>query len=124
MSDRGKHHFRNENGGVVGERSEGDTPAQRRKYFDQDSVAGVVIDSEGMSVIDTAGHPVYEAEFPTEFIDATEEDRRQWELAKRASIECLDCGDQVPSGALYCQECAPYGFWHWLKHFSLIRWAK
>lgn len=85
--------------------------------------AAVVWDHKGLRITDTTGEVVYEMEMgPAD--QAGEGDRDRADRLYRERTQCVDCGTRVDYGAIYCRLDAPYGFWHWLKYFSAVRWHR
>jgi hypothetical protein len=100
--------------------------------------AGMLIDPQGVTVFDTQGIDTFRMEMPAcsscgtigrraadgngSCCAAAEQMRQavlRWER-----MHCTDCGIRVWEGAIYCRECRPYGFWHWLAYFSPVAWRR
>lgn len=82
----------------------------------QDGGPGVKIYGDGrMSLCDTQG--IEQVIVPGRTVEETRRERRQ--AYEREFLMCRDCGVSVRYGAGWCGECRPYGFWHWVKYFSV-----
>lgn len=93
--------------------------------------AGMLIDPEGVTVFDTQGIDRFSLRMPVcsacgvggncgcPVAEKMRQAMLRWER-----MHCSDCGIRVWEGAIYCRECRPYGFWHWLEYFSPIAWRR
>lgn len=95
--------------------------------------AGVLIDQGGVTVFDTQGIDRFNlrTEAPVcvacgkpgncgcPMAEKAREAYLRWER-----MHCSDCGTRVWEGAMFCRECRPYGFWHWLVYFSPMAWRR
>lgn len=86
------------------------------------SRAGVLMDSSGATVFDTQGISRFQLLLPQQNPEA--EERIRLAYLRWEKMHCTDCGVRVWEGAIFCRECRPYGFWHWLAFYSPIAWRR
>lgn len=82
--------------------------------------ACILIQPEGVTVYDTQGLELWRMVVP---IDPMETERQRAAREVWESYHCTDCGERVARGAMFCDVCKPYGFWHWLKYYSVLKWV-
>lgn len=97
--------------------------------------AGMLIDPQGVTVFDTQGIDRFSLEMPPCGACGVGGDRQgdcgcpAAEKVRQAYLRwermhCSECGTRVWEGAMFCRECRPYGFWHWLEYFSPVAWRR
>jgi hypothetical protein len=89
-----------------------------------DNRAGIWLSRDRIEVTNSEGLSVYEVEMGAALAANSETDESRRARLYRERTQCVDCGTRIPYGAIYCSVDAPYGFWHWLKYFSAIRWHR